>query len=67
VFTVPVPDWSLPVEPISNLTRRDGEVAYLVSRDLTNRQIAKELVISERTVDHYIANILKKVGVDSRE
>lgn len=33
------------------LTRREKEVAALVARDLTNRQIGKELVLSERTVE----------------
>ena len=39
----------------------------MVARDLTNRQIAKELVLSERTVANHIANILKKLGLHSRE
>ena len=39
----------------------------LVARRLTNRQIASELVISERTVDHQVASILKKLGLHSRE
>jgi predicted ATPase/DNA-binding SARP family transcriptional activator/DNA-binding CsgD family transcriptional regulator len=47
-------------------TRRETEVAALVGRGLTNRQIASELVISERTVDHHVANILKKLGLHSR-
>jgi DNA-binding CsgD family transcriptional regulator len=50
-----------------DLTRREKEVAALVARDLTNRQIAKELVLSERTVANHIANILKKLGLHSRE
>ena len=49
------------------LTRREKEIAELVARDLTNRQIAKELVISERTVEKHVANILKKLGLHSRE
>jgi predicted ATPase/DNA-binding SARP family transcriptional activator/DNA-binding CsgD family transcriptional regulator len=49
------------------LTRREKEVAALVARDLTNRQIAKELVVSERTVEKHVANILKKLGLHSRE
>ena len=50
-----------------DLTRREKEVAALVAQGLTNRQIAKELVVSERTVENHVANILKKVGVHSRE
>jgi DNA-binding NarL/FixJ family response regulator len=50
-----------------DLTRREKEVATLVSQGLTNRQIAKELVLSERTVENHVANILKKLGLHSRE
>jgi DNA-binding NarL/FixJ family response regulator len=42
-------------------------VAALVAQRLTNRQIAKELVISERTVENHVANLLKKLGLHSRE
>jgi DNA-binding NarL/FixJ family response regulator len=36
-------------------------------QELTNRQIAKELLISERTVDHHVEKILKKLNLSSRE
>ena len=49
------------------LTRREQEVAELVGRNLTNRQIAKELVLSGRTIEKHVANILKKLGLHSRE
>jgi predicted ATPase/DNA-binding SARP family transcriptional activator/DNA-binding CsgD family transcriptional regulator len=49
------------------LTRREKEVAALVERGLTNRQIAQELVISERTVDKHVSNLLKKWNLQSRE
>jgi predicted ATPase/DNA-binding SARP family transcriptional activator/DNA-binding CsgD family transcriptional regulator len=49
------------------LTRREREVAKLVALGLTNRQISEELSISERTVDHHVSNILKKLNLSSRE
>ena len=53
-------------EPTSNLTRREREVAALVCQDLTNRQVAQELSISERTAANHVAKILKKLGLSSR-
>jgi predicted ATPase/DNA-binding SARP family transcriptional activator/DNA-binding CsgD family transcriptional regulator/Tfp pilus assembly protein PilF len=48
------------------LTPREEEVAVLVSRGLTNRQIASELSISEHTVATHIAKSLKRLGLSSR-
>jgi predicted ATPase/DNA-binding CsgD family transcriptional regulator len=50
----------------SPLTRREQEIAALVSRGLTNRRIASELSISGRTVETHVGRILKKLGFDSR-
>jgi DNA-binding NarL/FixJ family response regulator len=50
-----------------SLTRREKEVAILVRRGLTNRQIASELVLSEHTVHHHVTNILKKLNLGSRK
>jgi len=50
-----------------HLTRREREVAALVARGFTSRQIASKLVLSERTVDNHVANILKKLSLHSRE
>ena len=48
------------------LTRREREVARLVARRLTNRQIAEELFVSPRTVDTHLTSIYHKLGVTSR-
>jgi DNA-binding CsgD family transcriptional regulator/tetratricopeptide (TPR) repeat protein len=48
------------------LTRREGEVAALVARGLTNRVIAAELVIAEGTVGVHLERIFSKLGVRSR-
>jgi DNA-binding NarL/FixJ family response regulator len=62
-----VPEQSSAGEPPPTLTRREREVAALVGRRLTNRQIASEFMVSERTVDNHVANILKKLNLHSRE
>jgi non-specific serine/threonine protein kinase len=48
------------------LSSREVEVAGLVAQGLTNRQIAAQLVISERTADTHVQNILNKLGAASR-
>ena len=48
------------------LTAREREVAALVARGKLNREIADELVISDKTVERHIANILSKLGFKSR-
>ena len=53
-------------EPTERLTAREHEVALLVARGLTNRQIAQELSISGRTVENHIGKIFKKLGFSSR-
>jgi predicted ATPase/DNA-binding CsgD family transcriptional regulator len=48
------------------LTEREREVATLIAEGLTNRQIAARLVISERTADAHVRNILGKLELTSR-
>jgi class 3 adenylate cyclase/DNA-binding CsgD family transcriptional regulator len=48
------------------LSRREQEVAMLVSLGLSNRQIAEDLVIAEPTAERHVANILNKLGYHSR-
>jgi non-specific serine/threonine protein kinase len=48
------------------LTRRELEIARLVADDLTNKQIAAQLFLSQRTVETHITNILNKLGLSSR-
>ena len=48
------------------LTARELEVLRMVATGQTNRAIAAELVLSERTVDRHVSNILTKLRVSSR-
>lgn len=48
------------------LTRRERQVAQLVSAGMTNKDIAGELVISYRTVEAHVDHILNKLGFSSR-
>jgi DNA-binding CsgD family transcriptional regulator len=50
----------------TQLTDREREVAALVARGLTNRQIAEALVITKQTADKHVGNILSKLGAASR-
>ncbi|MEU9880913.1 ATP-binding protein [Streptomyces phaeochromogenes] len=50
----------------SPLTRREREVAALVAKGMSNRQIASALGRSPRTVDGHLENILAKLGFGSR-
>ena len=52
--------------PAPRLTDREMEVLRLVAQGLNNRDIAKELFISENTVKNHIRNILEKLHLHSR-
>ncbi|WP_165360915.1 AAA family ATPase [Candidatus Chloroploca sp. Khr17] len=51
---------------VFTLTPREREVATLVAEGKSNREIADALVLSERTAERHVANILAKLGVSSR-
>ena len=53
-------------KPSTPLTRRESEVARLVARGLTNREIAEQLFLSERTAQNHVQHILTKLDLSNR-
>jgi DNA-binding CsgD family transcriptional regulator len=60
------PAESRPATEVHGLTPRELQVLRLVAAGATNKAIAAELVLSERTVDRHVSNIFAKLRVPSR-
>ncbi len=50
----------------SGLSKREAEVAELVSQGLSNKEVANKLFVTEKTVKFHLTNIYKKMNVKSR-
>jgi DNA-binding NarL/FixJ family response regulator len=53
-------------DPFNDLTARERQILELVSKGFTNREIGGEIHLAEKTVKHYMTNILQKLHVRSR-
>ncbi|MCC6605730.1 MAG: response regulator transcription factor [Anaerolineae bacterium] len=53
-------------DPMTSLTDREREILQLVAEGLTNREIGERLHLAEKTVKHYMTNVLQKLQVRSR-
>lgn len=53
-------------DPLQELTERERQVLTLVGEGLTNREIGERLYLAEKTIKHYMTNILQKLHVRSR-
>ncbi len=53
--------------PAPKLTDREMQVLKLVARGMNNRDIAKELFISDNTVKNHVRNILEKLQIHSQD
>ena len=51
---------------IESLSKREREISELIVERMTNKQIAAELFLSEKTIESHLRNIFNKLGVSSR-
>lgn len=55
-----------PPDPLSELTDRERQILELVATGRSNKEIADALFLSEKTIKHYMTNILQKLQVRNR-
>ncbi|MCY0879932.1 MAG: response regulator transcription factor [Firmicutes bacterium] len=55
-----------PSDPIEELNENERKILALVAEGKTNREIGEQLYLSEKTVKHYVSNILSKLGYTRR-
>ena len=53
-------------DPLQELTEREREILALIGAGKTNREIGESIFLSEKTIKHYVTNILQKLQVRSR-
>jgi DNA-binding NarL/FixJ family response regulator len=53
-------------DKLATLTRRERDIVNLLADGATNKQVAEELDISERTVKGHLSNVFMKLGVSDR-
>ena len=55
-----------PADPLHELTGRERQILELVASGRSNKEIGQELSLSEKTVKHYMTNVLQKLQVRNR-
>ncbi|HSA82312.1 MAG TPA: response regulator transcription factor [Geminicoccaceae bacterium] len=53
-------------DPLASLARREEQILKLVAKGLSNKEVARELDLQEKTVKHYMTSILQKLHVRNR-
>jgi DNA-binding NarL/FixJ family response regulator len=53
-------------DPLSDLTGQERKILSLISEGLTNRQIAEQMYLAEKTVKNYVSHLLAKLGMARR-
>jgi len=53
-------------DPITSLSEREEQILQLVAEGLTNKEIGERIYLAEKTIKHYMTNVLQKLHVRSR-
>ena len=53
-------------EAVANLTEQERRILDLIAEGCTNRQIAEQMYLAEKTVKNYVSNLLAKLGMSRR-
>ena len=53
-------------ERLSRLTPQERRILHLIADGMTNRQIANEMHLAEKTIKNYVSNLLAKLGMERR-
>lgn len=53
-------------DPLESLTKQERRILDLIGEGLTNRQIATEMFLAEKTVKNYVTQLLSKLGLERR-
>ncbi len=53
-------------EALARLTDQERRILELIAEGMTNRQIAEEIHLAEKTIKNYVSNVLSKLGMERR-
>jgi DNA-binding NarL/FixJ family response regulator len=53
-------------DPLADLTGQERRILDLISEGMTNRQIAQQMYLAEKTVKNYVSHLLAKLGMERR-
>jgi DNA-binding NarL/FixJ family response regulator len=55
-----------PPDPLAELSEQERRILALIGEGMSNREIAAELFLAEKTVKNYVSNVLSKLGLQRR-